>query len=225
MKLKSLNRYIGLLIFTISFSTLLAEEQIDIWNKKEKSKNSEISLSDKSENEDSNSSINSKVFNTKKVNNNIQIENTILNNSEDIKIFGIYDPAENDFNLNMWALTNADDVRSSLKRINKINLSNTSKKLFERTFFSFAYPPQGMDEKEFIDLKINWMINNQRSDLIEKFLKQNNTFHNKKKVVQYLVDENIAKANIKKSCEKVNFLDKNIKDSYLEKFKIYCLVL
>ena len=67
------------------------------------------------------------------------------------------------------------------------------------------------------------MIANKRSDLIEQSLKQNKSFHNKK-VVQFLVDENIAKANIKESCEKVNFLDKNIKDAYLEKFKIYCLI-
>ena len=39
-----------------------------------------------------------------------------------------------------------------------------------------------------------------------------------------MVDKNIAKANIKEGCSKINFLDKNIKDSYLEKFKIYCLV-
>ena len=224
MKLKSLSRYICLLIFTILFLPLHAEEEVDIWNKKEKNENSDVSQVNESKKKDSNLSINSKAFNASNINNNIQIENAILKTSQDLKIFGIYDPAENDFNLNMWSLTDADDVRSSIKRINKINLSNTSKKLFEKTLFSFAYPPKGMDEKEFIDLKINWMINNKRSDLIEKFLKQNNTFHNKKKVVQYLVDENIAKADIKKGCEKVNFLDKNIKDSYLEKFKIYCLV-
>ena len=34
-----------------------------------------------------------------------------------------------------------------------------------------------------------------------------------------------AQANIKKGCNKIKFIDKNIKDPYLEKFKIYCLVL
>ena len=62
-----------------------------------------------------------------------------------------------------------------------------------------------MGNEEFIDLKINWMLDNKRSDLVEKFLKQNNQFHNKKRVIQYLVDENIAKADIKKGCEKINF--------------------
>ena len=101
----------------------------------------------------------------------------------------------------MWSKTSAEDVRLSIKRLNKIKLSKTSNVIFEKTLFSFAYPPEDMNDKEFIDLKIDWMIKNKRIDLIEKFLKQNNKFHNKEKIVQYLVDENIAKANIKKSCE------------------------
>ena len=124
----------------------------------------------------------------------------------------------------MWTQTEAEDVRSSFNRINKIQLSNTATKLFENTILSFAFPPKSMEEKEFVNLKINWMIENKRVDLIEKFLKQNNTFPNKKKLIQYLVDNSIAQANIKEGCNKINFLDKSIKDSYLEKFKIYCLV-
>ena len=51
----------------------------------------------------------------------VAIQNEILKTSENTKIFGIYDPAENDFDLNMWSSTNAEDVRSSIKRIKKIN--------------------------------------------------------------------------------------------------------
>ena len=39
-----------------------------------------------------------------------------------------------------------------------------------------------------------------------------------------MVDKNIASGNIKKGCEKIKFIDAKIKDAYLEKFKIYCLV-
>ena len=199
---------------------LQAEDQIDIWNK-EKEKNTEIKRLNKNIPDQQ---INSNIISKTNINSNIQIENAILDNSQDKKIFGVYDPAENNFNLNMWSNTDSEKVRSSIKRINKINLSNTSKKIFEKTLFSFAYPPKGMNDNEFIDLKIDWMINNGETDLIEKFLKQNNTFHNKQKVIQYLVDTNIALANIKEGCAKINFIDKNIKDSYLEKFRIYCLV-
>ena len=42
--------------------------------------------------------------------------------------------------------------------------------------------------------------------------------------MQFLVDENIAKGNIQEGCKKIKFIDAKIKDAYLEKFKIYCLV-
>ena len=220
MKLKSLNKYISFLTFFFLVLPLYAEEEIDIWNKEKKQKSEIIEI----EKDNSNVTLNSETIKASQINNDIQIENEILDNSKDINLFGIYDPADNDFDLNMWSQTKAEDVRLSIKRINKIKLSNSSKNLLESIFFSFAYPPQDMDDKEFIDLKINWMINNKSSDLIEKFLKQNKTFHNKKRVIQYLVDENISKANIKEGCEKIDFIDKNLNDSYLEKFKIYCLI-
>ena len=220
MKLSSLNKFISLLILLISYQPLHSEEEIDIWNQEIKKKSSII----KPENNTSSQTINSKIFKKSQTNNNIKIEDEILKSSEKIKIFGIYDPAENNFDLNMWTQTEAENVRSSIKRINKIQLSNTATKLFENTILSFAYPPKGMKEKELVNLKIDWMIENKKIDLIEKFLKQNTTFPNKKKLIQYLVDVNIAKANIKEGCQKIDFLDKNIKDTYLEKFKIYCLV-
>ena len=222
MKLTSLNRISSLLIILVLLSPLKAEEEINIWNKSKKTspgveKTLDVNTTEKKKVKIKNN------FNTNDKN-KIEIDNEVKQNLDDIKIFGVFDPAENDFSLDMWSETQADDIRSIIKRINKIKLSNTSQTFFENIFFSFAYPPPGMEDKEFIELKINWMIANKRSDLIEQSLKQNKSFHNKKKVVQFLVDENIAKANIKESCEKVNFLDKNIKDAYLEKFKIYCLI-
>ena len=220
MQLKSLNKYIGLIILLILSSLLQAEEEIDIWNKEKKENSKNI----KKKNEIPSSITGSELFNKSKIKKKISIENEILDNTQEPNVFGIYEPADSNLNLTMWTQTSAESVRSSISRIKKLSLSKTAESLFEKTFFSFAYPPQGMNDKEFVDLKINWMIENKRSDLIEKFLNLNNTFPNKKKVIQYLVDENIAKANLKEGCEKINFLDKNIKDPYLEKFKIYCLI-
>ena len=124
----------------------------------------------------------------------------------------------------MWASTKAEDIQASLTRLNKIKLSKTANLILERVLLSFAYAPNGMKEEDFANLKISWLIKNQRSSLIESFLKQNNEFKGKSKAVQYLVDENIAKGDLEKGCEKIKFIDKKIKDAYLEKFKIYCLV-
>ena len=70
-----------------------------------------------------------------------------------------------------------------------------------------------MSEKEFLSLKINWLINKNRSELIENFLKQNQEFEGKSKLIQFLVDKNISKANIKEGCNKIEFIDSSIKDS------------
>ena len=53
-------------------------------------------------------------------------------------------------------------------------------------YLSFSYPPSGMTNQEFVNLKLNWMIENNKSELIESFLKQNKEFDGKSKAVQYL---------------------------------------
>ena len=49
-----------------------------------------------------------------------------------------------------------------------------------------------MSEKEFVKIKIEWLIENNRVELIEDFLKQNKEFPGKRKAVQFLVDHNIS---------------------------------
>ena len=219
MKLKSFNYLVSLLIILFC-SNLLSDDKIDIWNNKngnstENSQSKKIE-SQKKPNLDSSQTIEAVE--------KIQIQDSIDIQTNEEKIFGIYDPANYDFNLNMWTTTKAEDVRSSLKRLQKIELSKSSSEILETILLSFSYPPQGMAENEFVDLKINWLIKNDRVDLIENFLKQNEEFEGKSKAVQYLVDNNIASGNIKEGCKKIKFIDASIKDAYLEKFKIYCLV-
>ncbi len=219
MKLKSFNYILGLLIIFL-YSPVLSEEKIDIWNNKKEP----ISSTPKNISEENEKNLNSTSSQTIDVIEKIQIEEGSALLTNESNVYGIYDPANYNFDLNMWSTTKADDFRSSFKRLNKIELSNSSKEILEAILFSFSYPPQGMPEKEFIDLKINWLIKNERVELIESFLKQNEQFDAKSKAVQYLVDKNIASGNIKKGCEKIKFIDAKIKDAYLEKFKIYCLV-
>ena len=204
------------------FTPLKSEDKIDIWNNKDKKQKTNVQeVTDEKNLQKLNLDSIKKI----ELNQNIKIEDSSLNNnSTQSKVFGIYDPEENDFNLNMWSSTKAEDIQAALKRIEKINLSKTSKQILEKILFSISYSPEGITAEKFTDLKINWLIKNQRSELIESFLKKNENFKSKSKAVQYLVDENIAQANIKKGCEKIEFIGKKIKDAYLEKFKIYCLI-
>jgi hypothetical protein len=223
MKLKSSNYIYCLLIFFLYFTPLIGEEKIDIWENKEKKTIIENKENIKKE---QTQELNLDSIQKIELNQNIKIENSsLVQNLKSNSVSGIYDPEKNDFNLNMWSATKADDLKTSLKRIEKIKLSKTANEILERILLSFSYPPEGMNEDEFTNLKINWLIKNKRSSLLESFLKQNEEFKNKSKVVQYLVDENIAKANISEGCKKIKFIDAKIKDAYLEKFKIYCLIL
>ena len=218
MKLKSFNYFLGLLVILL-FSPLSGEEKIDIWkDNKKKDVTTEIKKINKKK---VLKNSNLKAIDT---NQKIKIEEDLLNSNDEKKIFGIYEPADYNLDLNMWSTTKAEDVRSSLKRLNKIKLSKSSNEILEAILFSFSYPPNGMTEKEFVNLKIDWLVRNNRVDLIESFLKQNEQFDSKSKAVQYLVDSKIASGNIKEGCEKVRFIDAKIKDAYLEKFKIYCLI-
>ena len=155
---------------------------------------------------------------------NIEIgENTQTENLER-NIYGIFDPQENNFDLEMWSNTKGEDIQSLFKRINKIKLSKSAEDIFINTIMTYSYLPQGMSDEDFLDLKIDWLIKNDKTDLLENFLNKNNNFKGKKKTIQYLVDKNIAKADLKEGCKKSEFISKEIKDPYLEKFKIYCLI-
>ena len=219
MKLKSFSYIISLLI--IFFCThIFGEEKIDIW-KNNSNNPSKLPIS---EDKKILSKPNIEASQTIQASEKIQIQEGSQIELDERKVYGIYEPASYDLNLNMWSTTKADDLRSSLKRLEKIELSNSSNEILEAVLFSFSYPPQGMTEKEFVNLKINWLIKNDRVEMIENFLKYNEQFESKSKAVQYLVDKNIASANIKEGCKKIKFIDTKIKDSYLEKFKIYFLI-
>ncbi len=214
--------YLLTIIFISSLTlSVYAEEKIDIWNNKKITETSQTKEQDQPEKVNQ---LNSQAAEKILPSQTIKIENGLLLKDEEKKVFGIYDPSDFNFNLEMWSSTNAEDIKLSIKRLNKLKLSKTSNEILENILLSYSYPPAGMSEKEFVKIKIDWLIKNNRSDLIENFLKTNKEFDGKSKAVQYLVDESIAQANIKKGCEKIEFIDSNIKDSYLEKFKIYCLV-
>ena len=223
MRLLSLSKYLCLFIFVtvISISTK-AEESVDIWKKEIKK---EESLNVPTEEETKQKiKIKKEKKNQEITSTNIEIgENTQTENLER-NIYGIFDPQENNFDLEMWSNTKGEDIQSLFKRINKIKLSKSAEDIFINTIMTYSYLPQGMSDENFLDLKIDWLIKNDKIDLLENFLNKNNNFKGKKKTIQYLVDKNIAKADLKEGCKKSEFISKEIKDPYLEKFKIYCLI-
>ena len=207
--------FINILIFnfTISFAA------VDIWEKKKKKNDQSNQINNEKE---------------------IKIESPIL--SEDINkiiiiidenkikdpgksVIGIFDPEENNFNLNMWSQSDGEDVKKILKRIDKLNLSKLSEDLLYQVLFTNAYPPKAnLNSEEFLEIKINWLIKKKRIKDLETLLKKNPEVGQNTKAVKFLINEYLSAADIKSACEKINFLDPRVQNNYLEKFTIYCLI-
>ena len=221
MKLLSLNKNIFFFFILFLFSSaLFSEESVDIWSKKNLKDKAVIDVTN-------NNSLKKK---KSKININTKLPKQITIDSANLKlnknlIYGIFEPEKNNLTLNMWLNSEGTRVKDTIERINKIKLSSFAEEIFVNTLFTISSPPsQNMSNEDFIEYKLDWMINNQRQDLISAFLNKNKKFPNKEKIIKYLVDQNISKSNIEQACEKIALLDNNIRNSYLDQFKIICLI-
>ena len=208
------------------FQNIIAEEKsVDIWSNENQTKSEKNNI----QQEPKQDTKQEPKIDISKLNQNqnelITISESQSENS-DTKLIGLYDPGQNDLSLEMWMRTNGELIKQSLKRIEKIKLSKFSEEIFLNTILTYSYSPQkNLTEKEFLKLKIDWLIKNNKIEIIENFLNKNLEFDGKSKLIKYLVDHYISSANISEGCGKAEFINKEIKDKYLEKFRIYCLVL
>ena len=223
MKLLNLNKYLFFfIIFFLTISFLKAEDSIDIWNKDILNKNDKSKKLNTKTKKSNTKSLSGEVVS---ITNEINITNEILENEENRTLYGIFDPAPNNLNLDIWSETDGSEIKSIIRRIEKIDLSKSAEEIFQNVIMTYAYSPnKNLEDGEFLNMKLNWLISHNKDNLLESFLLKNETFKGKKKIIQYLVDKNIAKANLSEGCKKTNFISQEIKDPYLEKFKIYCLI-
>jgi len=201
-----------------------ANEPVDIWKKSEneKTENLDKALSQPKEE-------NKIDFSKIQINENkqeIKITESKKEEESEVRFVGLYDPEENDLDLEMWKNTDGETIKNTFKRIEKIPLSKFSEEIFINTIMTYSYAPKNkLSKEQFLKLKLNWLIKNNKNNLIEKFLNNNLEFDGKSKLIKHVVDYYISLADISEGCKKSNFISKEIKDSYLEKFRIYCLVL
>ena len=209
------------LAFSFCFSAT-GEESVDIWNEKKDKTEEKILRQNNSSQE---KKIDFSKIEVKEKKQEIKISDN-ENTDPEIKLVGLYEPQKNDLNLDMWSSTDGDIIKDTFARIDKIKLSKFSEEIFINTILTYSYPPKNkFSQDEFLKLKLNWLIKNNKIKLIENFLNNNSEFFGKSKLIKHLVDFYIAPADILEGCKKANFINKEIKDSYLEKFRIYCLIL
>ena len=221
MKLLNLNKKSFFLIVLYLFITpLFSEDSVDLWKKENLNKKNNTTYTKNKSLKLSESKIKINLYQSKEIEIN-------LNNLETNKnpVYGIFDPEENNLTIDMWANSEGTRVKDTIERINKIKLSSFAEKIFINTLFTISkLPDQNMTDEEFINYKLDWLIQNNKDNLIATFLNKNNNFPNKKKIIRYLVDENISKANLNEACQNITLINKDVKDSYLNQFKIICFI-
>ena len=223
--LKLLNKkYLSVILFYLFFGfTAQSQEPVDIWNIEEKKplENLDVIESDEEKNNKQNSIY--KMQSQKADEPNIEEDQKLISNT--IKIVGLYDPAENGLNINMWSNSNGDQILNIFKRINKMNLSKDASEILDILLLTNAhYPETNISKDQFLELKSNWLIKNSNLQIIENYLLKNQIINEHPKLTKLLVDDYLSKSEVKKACEVFSNIKDAIQDDYLSKFNIYCLI-
>ena len=221
MKLLNLNKklFFSLILF-IFFTPLLTEDSVDIWKKEKLNEEKKTTKLKNIALEKSVSKINLNSELPKEI--EVNTDSSIINQK---LVYGIFDPSKNNLTLDMWLNSEGTRVKDTIDRVNKIKLSSFAQEIFVNTLFTISkLPNQNMTDEEFINYKLDWLINNKKDELINTFLNANKEFPNKKKIIRYLVDKNIAKGNLDEACQNFTLINNDIKDSYLDQFKIICFI-
>ena len=226
-KLKLLNKFYFAIItfFLLHTSITHAEDPVDIWkieeNKKKKIQSSEIIKKDEKKTVTGNS-----VYEMQSENNNslsIVQDETLA--SKETEIIGLYDPAKNGLDINMWKNSDGYRILNVFNRIEKINLSKDAAEILNILLLTNSYYPElNISKEQFLNLKSRWLIKNSNIELIEEYLLNNQTINDHTELTKYLVNYHLSRSNIEQPCKIFSKMDSTIEDKYLSKFKIYCLV-
>jgi hypothetical protein len=223
--LKLLNKkYLSIiLIFLLYGFSVNSENPVDIWSLEEKKSLEENTIVENLE-EKSISQNSIYEMQSQKIDQlSVDEDQTLI--SKEIEIIGLYDPAKNGLNINMWINSDGDQILNLFKNINKTQLSNDASEILDILLLTNSYyPSKNISKQQFLEIKSKWLIKNSNLKLIEDYLLNNQIINENIKLTKYLVDEYLSRSEIEKVCEIFSKIKASIEDDYLSKFKIYCLI-
>ena len=220
MKISKQLSKICIVLLTFYFLTQVsfAAEPVDIWEIKKTDISNETDV-------ENNETTNTEIIQGVKIEQ--QNEKVIINqelDATDVKLAGLYDPAENGLNIDMWSNSNGAEITSLLEKINSKKLSNFSKKILDVALLTNSYlPTNNISAEEFLNYKFEYLIKKKDFDLIKKFLIKNPSLKNSDKLVRFYADFHLSNSQLDKSCEIFEYINL-VYDDYLTNFKIYCLL-
>ncbi|MDA9606294.1 hypothetical protein N9S28_00940 [Candidatus Pelagibacter sp.] len=223
LKLLSKN-YFLVILFSLFFGfETNSQEPVDIWEVGEKKPEEKINLIE--DEAEKNIPQNTIYEMQSQKEGELSIEETQTLISKETKLVGIYDPAENGLDINMWSNSNGDQILNIFKRIDKLELSTDAVEILDILLLTNAhYPEINISKEQFLKIKSKWLIKNSNFDLIEQYLLNNQIVNEHPKLTKHLVDHYLSQSDVKKACEIFSEIKEPIQDLYLSKFNIYCLI-
>ena len=208
----------------MSSVNVIAEDQpIDIWNIDKKA--IETTSEDISSNEITGATAESNIYNMQadKKKSSIKLDQELA--SKEIKIVGLYDPADYGLSMDMWSNSDGLILKKLFKNIDNFDLSSDASEILNIALLTNTYyPNKNITEEEFLKFKSNWMIKESNLELIEKFLIKNQATNLHPELMKYVVDQYLSQSDVKKSCEIFSKIKEPLENEYLTKFNLYCLI-
>ncbi|MDB9794816.1 hypothetical protein OAB65_00095 [bacterium] len=223
LKLSSKN-YFLVILFSLFFGFATnSQEPVDIWEVGEKKTEENTNLIE--DEAEKNIPQNTIYEMQSQKEGELSIEQTQTLISKETKLVGIYDPAENGLDINMWSNSNGDQILNIFKRIDKLELSRDAVEILDILLLTNAhYPEMNISKEQFLEIKSKWLIKHSNFDLIEQYLLNNQIVNEHPKLTKHLVDHYLSQSDVKKACEIFSEIKEPIQDLYLSKFNIYCLI-
>ena len=224
--LKLLNKkyFSIIIIFLLSSVNVIAEDQpIDIWNIDKKA--IETTSEAISSNEIIGVTAESNIYNMQadRKKSLIKLDQELA--SKEIKIVGLYDPADYGLSMDMWSNSDGLILKKLFKNIDNFDLSSDASEILNIALLTNTYyPNKNITEEEFLKFKSSWMIKESNLELIEQFLIKNQATNLHPELMKYVVDQYLSQSDIKKSCEIFSKIKEPLENEYLTKFNLYCLI-
>ena len=224
--LKLLNKkyFSIIIIFLLSSVNVIAEDQpIDIWNIDKKA--IETTSEAISSNEITGVTAESNIYNMQadRKKSSIKLDQELA--SKEIKIVGLYDPADYGLSMDMWSNSDGLILKKLFKNIDNFDLSSDASEILNIALLTNTYyPNKNITEEEFLKFKSSWMIKESNLELIEQFLIKNQATNLHPELMKYVVDQYLSQSDVKKSCEIFSKIKEPLENEYLTKFNLYCLI-
>ena len=224
--LKLLNKkyFSIIIILLLSSVNVIAEDQpIDIWNIDKKA--IETASEAISSNQITGVTAESNIYNMQadKKKSSIKLDQELA--SKEIKIVGLYDPADYGLSMDMWSNSDGLILKKLFKNIDNLDLSSDASEILNIALLTNTYyPNKNITEEEFLKFKSSWMIKESNLELIEQFLIKNQATNLHPELMKYVVDQYLSQSDIKKSCEIFSKIKEPLENEYLTKFNLYCLI-